>query len=440
MSRNAGGKSLSFVFCTIIMIGATTVAAADNPEATERFEKQWYLGAGLGRSHLSPDTGGTGYNLDDRHDAGYKLFLGYDLTERFTLETYFSKLGKTELSPQGRIKYKDYGLSALYYVYKSQRPHQGWGVFGRAGLGRMDNSANVPFSTDNGNHLMLGAAVEYGFKNGFSLRADADYYDKDSRLFAINLLKRFGTGKKAVPAPVAPLDSDHDGIADNEDRCPGTATGVVVDSRGCEVDSDKDGVPDREDNCPGTAAGRQVDAQGCELLMDHDHDGVADESDRCPDTPAGVGVDAQGCELDSDGDHVVDSQDRCPDTLAGTAVDAQGCKLHETIVLKGVTFATASANLIGESRAVLDEVVETLRRNPDLRLEIAGYTDSRGSRGYNLGLSQKRAEAVRDYLISREIAADRLQARGYGPDDPVADNGTREGRAANRRVELHIID
>lgn len=471
MSRNLTTRSAGSLLGICLAFAAPLASGAEDAPQASGFEKQWYLGAGIGRSHMDPDTDNTGFGVDDKHDTGFKLFAGYDFTERFSLEGYFSRLGRAEMSPNGEVKYKDFGLSALYYVYKEQQPHVGWGIFGRAGLGRMKNNADIPFERENDNHIMLGAGVEYGFENGFALRADADFYDSDARLFAINLLKRFGAGKKdAEPQPVAIIDSDNDGVADSEDRCPNSAVGAVVDSQGCERDSDGDGVVDSQDRCPNTPAGSRVDAQGCVAVTDSDGDGVADGSDKCPNTPAGtkvdqrgcerdsdhdgvvdsrdkcpgtpttVVVDAQGCERDSDGDGVVDSQDRCLNTPAGTAVDARGCKLQETIVLKGVTFATASAELTGDSHQVLDEVVATLRRNPDLKLEVAGHTDSRGNRGFNVRLSQKRAEAVRDYLVSQGIAADRLTAKGYGPDNPIADNATEAGQAANRRVELHIIE
>ena len=471
MSRNLITPLTGCLLGMTLAITAPTAIAEDSSGQTGGFEKQWYLGAGLGRSHVDPDTDGTAYSVDDKHDTGFKFFAGYDFTERFSLEAYFSKLGKAELLPNGEVKYQDFGLSALYYIYKSQQPHVGWGVFGRAGVGRMKNDADIPYQRDNDNHIMLGAGVEYGFENGFALRADADFYDTDARLFAINVLKRFGASKKkAEPQPVAVVDGDNDGVADSEDRCPNSAVGAVVDSQGCERDSDGDGVVDSQDRCPNTAAGSRVDAQGCVVVSDSDgdgvadgsdkcpnspagakvdargcepdsdHDGVADSSDKCPGTPSTAAVDAQGCELDSDGDGVVDSQDRCLNTPTGTAVDARGCKLQETIVLKGVTFATASAELIGDSRQVLDGVVATLRRNPELKLEVAGYTDNTGNHNYNVRLSQKRAESVRNYLVAQGIAADRLTAKGYGPADPVADNDSEAGRAANRRVALHIIE
>ncbi|HFD38598.1 MAG TPA: OmpA family protein [Anaerolineae bacterium] len=431
----------SVVFSILVLYGLLSGTAwAAQPPGDVQADKQWYVGAGLGRSHVAPDTDGTGYSLQDKHDTGYKFFLGRDLSRRLGLEAYLSKPGKAGLSPTGEVEYKDYGLSALYYFLASRHLHKGWGLFGRVGVGRMDNDADIPVSTDNGSHLMLGAGLEYGFSNGLALRADADFYDKDSRLFAINLLKRFGGRKKAAARPVAPADSDGDGVGDSDDQCPATPAGAAVDARGCEPDGDGDGVPDARDRCPQTPAGNAVDARGCVPVRDADGDGVPDDDDACPHTPTGAAVDARGCEPDSDGDGIVDSRDRCPNTAAGAPVDARGCKLLATIVLKGVTFATASAELVGDSRKVLDEVAETLQRNPGLRLEIAGYTDNRGSRKYNLALSRKRAKAVMDYLVGRGIDAVRLRAKGYGPDDPIADNATAEGRAANRRVELHILD
>lgn len=203
------------------------------------------------------------------------------------------------------------------------------------------------------------------------------------------------------------------------------------------ADSDGDGVPDAADRCPGTPAGARVNAQGCE--PDADGDGVVDRLDQCPGTPTGTKVDAQGCELDSDRDGVVDRLDRCPGTRAGAKVDARGCELQEVTVLKGVTFATNSAALTAQSMAVLDETAATLTKNPDVRAEVAGHTDSTGSAARNRALSQQRAESVVRYLVSKGVSAANLVARGYGPDQPVADNRTAQGRSANRRVELRIL-
>ena len=197
-------------------------------------------------------------------------------------------------------------------------------------------------------------------------------------------------------------------------------------------------MADSADQCPDTPAGAKVDDKGCEL--DGDGDGVVDSADQCPDTPAGAKVDDKGCELDSDSDGVIDTNDLCPDTAPGTRVDATGCDVAASIELEGVHFQTGSAELTPDSLAILDRVAEALKRVPEIRLEVAGHTDNQGSAELNRRLSQRRAETVRDYLVSRGIPAERLTARGYGPDRPVASNDTAEGRAANRRVELQRLE
>ncbi len=171
---------------------------------------------------------------------------------------------------------------------------------------------------------------------------------------------------------------------------------------------------------------------------DSDGDGVYDDRDQCPGTPAGAAVDARGCELDSDGDGVVDSKDQCPGTPAGTEVDAVGCPVVTVINLEGVKFRTNSADLRDGADAILDAQAATLVANPDVSIEVAGHTDADGDAGYNQGLSQRRAEAVRSYLIGKGVNADRITAKGYGEAEPIADNVTRDGKAANRRVELRI--
>lgn len=232
----------------------------------------------------------------------------------------------------------------------------------------------------------------------------------------------------------AAADTDHDGVRNYKDECRGTVGGSIVDERGCEKDSDGDGVVDRLDECPGTPQGASVNERGCE--NDSDNDGVADSRDRCPGTPAGAKVDQYGCELDSDSDGVVDSMDKCPNTAKGIPVDASGCELAREFKLEGVNFEFDSAKLTTDSIATLDEAVKTLKRNADDKIEIAGHTDSQGSDQYNLGLSKRRAQAVADYLIAHGANASNLTVKGYGESKPVADNGSKAGRAANRRVEL----
>jgi OOP family OmpA-OmpF porin len=203
-------------------------------------------------------------------------------------------------------------------------------------------------------------------------------------------------------------------------------------------DSDGDGVIDANDRCPTTPAGRTVNPQGCEL--DGDGDGVVDALDKCPTTPSGRKVNAQGCELDGDADGVVDALDKCPTTPAGDRVDSKGCSLPQVFNLIGVNFDNNKDTLRTDAIAILDDVVATLKRYPALKVEVAGHTDSANSDTYNLDLSQRRADAVLNYFVSKGVETDRLSAKGYGEAEPIADNSTTEGRFKNRRVELRSLN
>jgi len=104
-----------------------------------------------------------------------------------------------------------------------------------------------------------------------------------------------------------------------------------------------------------------------------------------------------------------------------------------------VMFATGKAELLPESHALLDDVAEVLQENPDAKeIEVAGHTDATGSADLNRKLSNERAEAVRVYLISKGVSAERLKAKGYGPDQPIGDNANDEGKEKNRRVEFKV--
>jgi outer membrane protein OmpA-like peptidoglycan-associated protein len=275
-----------------------------------------------------------------------------------------------------------------------------------------------------------GARVD---ANGCPVDSDkdgvADYMDKCPNTPA---------GAK-VDAAGCPIDTDKDGVADYMDKCPNTPAGVKVDAAGCPVDTDKDGVADYLDKCPNTVPGTKVDANGCSI--DSDSDGVADSDDKCPNTPRGIKVDRTGCPVDSDGDGVADDKDKCANTPAGTKVDANGCTLlfeagKKNLTLKGVNFENAKATILAESNGELDKVAESLVANPDVKIAVEGYTDNRGAAAANRKLSQARADAVRNYLISKGVSPDNITAKGFGPAKPVAPNTTEAGRAQNRRVEL----
>ncbi|MGM8363051.1 DUF5723 family protein [Flavobacterium sp. ARAG 55.4] len=234
-------------------------------------------------------------------------------------------------------------------------------------------------------------------------------------------------------------DQDGDGVLDNEDECP-TVAGPV-ENNGCPWgDQDNDGVLDKDDKCP-TVAGPAAN-NGCPW-EDKDNDGVLDKDDKCPSV-AGP-KENTGCPWpDTDGDGVVDKDDRCP-KVKGTLAN-KGCPEVTTEVIKklndfskSVLFDSSKATIKPESHDKLEGIVNVMEEYNNANFKLEGHTDSTGNVAKNLQLSKDRAAAVKDYLISKGISADRLSSEGYGITKPIATNKTAEGRALNRRVEVVLI-
>jgi outer membrane protein OmpA-like peptidoglycan-associated protein len=233
-------------------------------------------------------------------------------------------------------------------------------------------------------------------------------------------------------------DKDGDGVADETDKCPDVKG--LASNRGCPIaDRDNDTVLDDVDQCPDVPGSPKY--HGCPI-PDTDGDGLNDEVDLCPEK-AGP-VEFNGCPIpDSDGDGVNDKDDKCP-TVAGSLAN-HGCPdIRKEIVekvnyaAKKIFFVTGSDKIATASYSALDNVAAVLKANANLKLLVEGHTDNVGKPASNLTLSQKRAEAVKNYLVQKGLDANRLEAKGYGQDKPVADNSTPAGRAANRRVELKL--
>lgn len=309
--------------------------------------------------------------------------------------------------------------------------------------------------------------------NGCPLDSDRDgvpnYLDKclDTPTKSIGFVDKDGCS----------LDSDGDGVFDYLDKCPNTPAKATVDSLGCPLDKDGDGVPDYLDKCPGTpvAARGMIDEAGCPF--DKDSDNVADYLDKCPNTAleARATVDKNGCPIDSDGDGIPDYLDKCPNTPAEARgmVDDKGCPLDTDAdgifdyldncprvagvisnhgcpeikkevkklfqkALQGIQFRTGVSTIKPSSFPILNQIAQVLIANPTYLIEIQGHTDNVGKPASNLILSDKRAAAVRDYLIKKGVNDGRMTSHGYGDTKPVAENTTTAGKAKNRRVEFVI--
>jgi OmpA-OmpF porin, OOP family len=397
------------------------------------------LGLLLGGTWIDEDAVGNDDQLNPTFGIRYGQRLGTS-TNFFTDLTYtpFSwEFGSgTRQNPRingdGDLYTLRGGLEWLF----SQQQKYNWFLAGGLGAMHVDMDNGGPDFTRPLLSVGVGQAWEVGLNDAFrwEVRADQSFGNDSlpsSSLTNVQALLGYSWGLGA------PLDSDGDGVIDRRDQCPNTPKGAKVDAKGCPIDSDGDGVFDGLDMCPDTPKNAKVDSQGCPL--DSDGDGVPDYKDKCPNTPKGEKVNADGCPIDTDGDGVVDSKDACPAVFAQTA---DGCPPPppapepKKLTLEGVNFDNDKDTLRPEALGILNAAAVTLKEWGDVKVEVAGHTDSMNGDDYYLKLSQRRANTVRDYLIKMGIAAERLSAKGYGESQPVADNGTEEGRFKNRRVEL----
>lgn len=300
------------------------------------------------------------------------------------------------------------------WAFSRQRQYD-WFLAGGLGLIRAESDGDVDFTRPAAS-LGLGQNWAVGSNDAlrWELRADRSFGNgtlPGAGLTQVQFLVGYAWGRGE------PSDTDGDGVIDRVEECPDTPKGAAVDARGCPLDSDADGVFDGLDGCPSTPPGAAVDAAGC--LPDRDGDGVPDARDKCPAEP-GRG-----------------SADGCPPLAAREPEpEPQMPSLPRRMTLDGVNFEPGSVRLTPDSITILDNAAASLNAWGEVRVEVAGHTDSSHSAAFNLELSRRRAEAVRAYLVKKGVRAERLTARGYGESQPVADNRTAAGRMQNRRVEL----
>lgn len=408
------------LLCSMMVVGLLGMAQNGQcaPKAGEFFISPM-IGGHVFEGNQDP------FHADEELDHGLTvgLGLGYQMTKALGLELVVNATD-TEADPyDADVDVYPARLDLFYNLTQDSA----FVPYVAAGLGSVTFSADA---VDNDTDFMVnyGLGVKYYMTESVALRADVrhliSYHETQSNLlYTIGLVFGFGSEKEtAVPvqvkeeekpveavAVVAEKDSDNDGVLDSADKCDDTPSDVKVDAKGCPVDSDKDGVADDKDKCPNTAAGTEVDEKGCAVakkvgLKDSDKDGVYDDKDKCANTPEGANVNANGC-----------------------------------WVVKDLRFDLGKTTILASSKPNVDEVVVVLQKNPEMKLEIQGYTDNSGSAKFNQKLSEKRAIAVMDYIASKGIAKNRMTAKGYGIENPAETNDTEEGRALNRRVELKPV-
>ena len=315
------------------------------------------------------------------------------------------------------------------------------------GVGRLGAiSRTMANDSDPAFHFGIGAKVP--FTHIFGARVDlrdtlTKNTQQDGQAHTFEALLSFTATieRTRKPPPPPPADSDHDGYADADDRCPADP-GVAPN--GCPADTDSDGVLDRDDFCPREAGPAP---KGCPIIdLDPDKDGVLLPCDQCPTE---LGIKPSGCPVrDFDGDGIPDDKDKCPkepETKNGFE-DQDGCPdtVPEAVkkftgVVQGIFFDQNKATIRAQSSPVLGKAAKVFAQYPSVNIEISGHTSSEGDEAFNQQLSLDRAQAVKDWLIKAGTPAERIMIRGAGPSEPIADNKTKAGREKNRRIEFKIL-
>lgn len=462
-------------------------------------DKKWAIGVHGGKIEYNGDLGNGIFNLNKAYYGFGALTIDRYISPSFDLGLNFSygTYGFFKNPNERMLGKKTDGSLILAYKLNNGKILSTDSKLAPSlnlGIGSAMYSGNK--INENGSDIIipLGIGLKYNFNKWLAAKymftynfTDGDFRDKmitgSNDKFAkhtLGLIVSFGCQG----------DADKDGVKDNVDKCPGTPAGVAVDQFGCPLDRDKDGVADYLDQCPEKAGPEKfagcpdTDKDGIpdikdkcptvyglekfEGCPDSDNDGIPDSEDKCPEI---FGVSIFGGCPDTDNDGIPDSEDRCPTQagkenlrgcpdrdsdgipdiddkcpdIAGIASN-KGCpevkeetkKIFKQ-ALTGIQFETGKDIIRKPSFTILDQVVKVMAENPSYNLEINGHTDNVGDDNQNLTLSQKRADAVKKYLVSKGIDEGRMTAKGYGESVPVADNSTATGRSQNRRVEFKVI-
>ncbi|MFK7859419.1 MAG: OmpA family protein [Granulosicoccus sp.] len=353
-------------------------------QGPDELVRRVYLGLGVGRSSLEPDTDALpGVTVSGGQQtatqATFQATAGMDVNKWFSVELHGANLGRAGLSDSTSIAYRDLGLSALVYVggARQRMNRRGWTAFGRAGIGHLlDPRRDSERSNADKTHWLLGAGTEFSTRSGFALRAEGIAFDTEVSYLQLGLIYR---------------------IAGRSEASLVSESTVVLPKPVVE--------------------GEAALASG---------EGDSGDSDQVVMT------------VDDDGDGVMWPDDDCEDTPPGVAVGDNGCALFVREV-EALTFNTDSAELTREAKEILEGVLGTLKQIPGAKARVVAHADSIGEADYNMQLSKHRAISVARYLVHGGIPKARLEARAFGELRPVDTNATPVGRRQNRRVEIDLI-
>ena len=410
-------KHISTILAAGLIVAATTAGAT----------------VSSGEFSLSPVVGG--YTFDGKQHTEtkpvYGVRAGYTFTKNLGVEGLFDYVASRTTRGATDINLYRYGGELLYHFLPDNRlvPYL---AAGYAGISReVAGTMLIPVGA-----FDYGLGVKYALCDGFALRGDVRHLvyryggtTYNNLEYTVGLHFPFGGLKPAVkPVEPVPVQESY------QPKAAAAAPQVVVEQ-----------VPEQ----PPVAAPAPAPPAP---PVDSDGDGVPDSLDKCPGTPAGVKVDKDGCPLDSDGDGVPDYLDKCPGTSKGKAVDRNGCPYPEIFqeaaqkaaasgakelkIDLRIEFDSGKASIKPKYDGRLKQVGEAMVQYPAIKAVIEGHTDNVGKAAMNKKLSERRAAAVKQYLVKKfKLAPARIATVGYGPSQPIGDNKTAKGKAQNRRIE-----
>ena len=398
--------TFSLVGCSSIktpnVISKISMPEINIAENDPSFRKRLYAGGSFGKSSLKPDTEGTVFTVSNSSSTASQFRLGMDLHNQLSVELDTSVLGTAEFAQANTdVSYTSASINALFYGLtgvQNRSRREGFSGYGRLGYGIVQHGSIVePFDYSK-NNLILGFGGEYGFRNGFALRAEVTRIDSEANVFGLGGIYRFGMAPESI--------------------------GQVF------VNAAKPALG---------AANTQV-AHGGRILNGRAQRGQNNSRGQSASTPslAASVWKPKASKRDLDGDGVANASDTCADTVHGTTVDNSGCGMFDA-VLSDVTFKPGSAWLTPRARGSLDKVSVTLLAFPEARIQVRAHTDSEGPADINLGLSARRAESVVAYFQEKGVAELQLETIGLGESQPIDTNESKEGRKRNRRVELMTL-
>ncbi len=447
-SRYPGQFGAGTYLSGIKLIGGATDASIINPmvglSCQYAFSERWTGEFAAGLGWVRPRTDNSYFQVE--LDAPYRTYL---YPWNFNLRYFLNPKEKTNF-------YWGAGAGLTHWDLRKTSGDDKWFPIPKSGESVHGSQSNFSVTGFTGAIVSLSETfdLDMGIRYTHMLEQDLDNIgvgDANNGILEIRFLlsKRFGGYK----------DSDNDGVEDKYDfepLIPEDLDGFQDEDGSPDYDNDNDGIPDLKDKAPDLPEdidGFQDDDGAPDL--DNDEDGIPDSQDKAPNAKEdfdGFQDDDGIPDPDNDNDGIIDSHDKCPnepETINGYQ-DEDGCPDEkpgsvefipgQKRIFEEITFASGQYSIPKDAEPILTKIYNTLKNNPDIELEIRGYTDSMGKAASNLNLSQKRADSVKAYLVNKGIAFGRLKAIGYGEANPIGSNQTPAGRSLNRRIEFVRIE